>query len=268
MVFQRKTVAIPVILEGLGLHSGDPVKVTIHPGDQGIAFHCGGTRVAALPENVTETTRCTKLGDISTIEHLMSAFCGLEITDAEVELTTPELPALDGSAKPYALALADAGFADLGTQELNDPFSRVFVQEEATKIAIGHGSGHWRYVFDAGTRFPGLQAYEAPRITEGYSGKIAPARTFGFLDEIPVLLDMGLAKGLNLETALVLGDEGYQNAALFDDEPARHKLLDLMGDLYLSGVPARFLNVVAERSGHRMNVRAAGLLRDAVFGGT
>ena len=94
--YTRKTLQSDVVMEGLGLHSGIPVKVHIYPGDQGIAFRRGDERVLAKPENVTDTTRCTTLGPVSTIEHLMSAFAGLEITDAEVEVDAPELPGLDG----------------------------------------------------------------------------------------------------------------------------------------------------------------------------
>jgi UDP-3-O-acyl-N-acetylglucosamine deacetylase len=85
-------------------------------------------------------------------------------------------------------------------------------------------------------------------------------------EEVPAVLAAGLAKGLDIEKALILGIEGYKNDARFPDEPARHKLLDLAGDLYLAGVPLRFLNVAAERSGHRTNVEAAAKLYLAVRG--
>src|SRR5687768_16628114 len=101
MLQTRRTLANLARFEGLGLHSGVPVVVTVHPAEDGIAFRVGRGRWAATPENVSDTTRCTKLGEVGTIEHIMSAFCGLEITDAEVEWTAGELPALDGSAIQY-----------------------------------------------------------------------------------------------------------------------------------------------------------------------
>jgi UDP-3-O-acyl-N-acetylglucosamine deacetylase len=104
-------------------------------------------------------------------------------------------------------------------------------------------------------------------IVNSFEAEVAPARTFGFERELPQIEAAGLAKGLDRSSALLIGESGYANEARFDDEPARHKLLDAMGDLYLSGVPVRFLNVVAERTGHRMNVLAASKLKEAVLGG-
>src|SRR5437868_1120495 len=109
MIVQQSTVRSDVVFEGLGLHGGQPVRVVVHPGEGGIWFRSGPERVAALPQNVSDTTRCTRLGPVSTIEHLMSAFAGLEITDAEVEVEGGELPAMDGSAAPFARRLLESG---------------------------------------------------------------------------------------------------------------------------------------------------------------
>lgn len=265
MTYARKTLAAPVHFEGLGLHTGVPVKVTVHPGESGIAFRLGGTRTAAHPENVTDTTRSTRLGEVGTVEHLMSAFAGLEITDAEVELDAPELPGMDGSSTGYVQSLLAAGFQALGEGEVPPLFSRVFLQEDdGTKVAIAKGTGHWRYVFTTADRWPGEQPFEAEDIVGIYPEAIAPARTFAFAEEIPTIIQMGLGKGLDETSALILGIEGYKNDCRFEDEPARHKLLDLMGDIYLAGVPIRALSVVAERSGHRANVHAAKMLAEAV----
>lgn len=263
MNFKRYTLTESVTFEGLGLHSGVPVRVVVHPGEKGIAFRLGSTRLSATPELVKDTTRCTKLGEISTIEHLMSALAGLQITDAEIELSANELPSLDGSAKPYVESMSSKT-TEIGDAELPDLFERVFIQEGDVKIAISNGNGQWRYTFDTGERWPGAQVYETFDVIKDYPEQIAPSRTFGFQEEIPLLVEAGLARGLNLETALVLGQTEYANFALFEDEPARHKLLDLIGDLYLAGVPISCLNVVAERSGHKANVKAANLLRKAV----
>lgn len=264
MTIERQTLGTEASFEGRGLHSGDPVKVTVHPGETGIWFRSPSGRWEATPANVTDTSRCTRLGEVSTIEHLMSALSGLEITDAEVELTAGELPAMDGAAADYCRGLAAAGVSKLGEVERRDPFTRVFVQDHDAKIAIALGSGHWIYTFDTGARWPGIQVCEMLHLPEGYVEEIAPCRTFGFEEEVPHLHAMGLARGLDLSTALVLGREGYVNDAKFANEPARHKMLDLIGDLYLSGVPMRFLSVSAERAGHSLNVQAAAKLRLAV----
>jgi UDP-3-O-acyl-N-acetylglucosamine deacetylase len=265
MIVNRRTLAQTVTLEGLGLHTGVPVVVKIHPGQHGIGFLHGGERVEAHPANVTDTTRSTKLGSVGTIEHLMSAFAGLEITDAEVELDAPELPGLDGSARLYVEALRHAGMEDLPDREIPDLFTRVFLQlEDGVKVAIGKGTGHWRYEYRTGDRWPREQIYESEDIVAAYPGEVAPARTFAFAEEVPHLIQMGMGKGLDDSSALILGIEGYKNEPRFSDEPARHKLLDLVGDLYLAGVPLRGLNVVAERSGHRTHVKAAALLCEAL----
>lgn len=216
----------------------------------------------AIPENVADTTRCTRLGSISTIEHMMSALAGLEITDAEIEVSAPELPAMDGSAKPFFDGLSSAGVETLGTSESGDLFSRVYVQDGEAKLAISAGQGHWRYEFHTGEKWPGVQVFETEDVRGVYGSKLSEARTFGFQEELPALLAAGLAKGLDTESALIIGEKGYLNGERFDDEPVRHKLLDAIGDIYLAGVPIRFLNVVAIRTGHTATVQAAKLLRE------
>ena len=262
--YKRKTLQNDIVIEGLGLHSGVPVRVQIHPGENGIAFRYGSDRVLARPENVTDTTRCTTLGPVGTIEHMMSALAGLEVTDAEIEVDAPEMPGLDGSALPYVSALIETGLVEIGTREIPEMYGRVFLQEDQIKVAISKGTGHWRYVYAFNDRWPGEQTFETLDTAGAYVDQIAPARTFVLAEEIPMIIQMGLGKGLDENTALILGIEGYKNEARFDDEPARHKLLDLIGDLYLSGVPIRHINVVGERSGHRTNVKVAGLLAQAV----
>lgn len=264
MTFERKTVKTPVAIQGKGLHGGQDVRVVVHPSNEGLAFRAGPSRWDAVAENVTDTTRCTRLGEVSTIEHLMSALAGLEVSDAEIEVEGGELPALDGSAIEFVNALAEVGFESLGESEVKTPFKRVFHQESDIKIAIGRGEGHWKYTYDLGERWPGEQTSEVEHVQARYAQEIAPARTFALAEEIPMIVQMGLAKGLDQDKALILGIEGYKNDARFPDEPARHKLLDLIGDLYLAGIPIRLLNVAAERSGHASNVRAALAVRQSL----
>ena len=264
MSFDRKTLRDTVTFEGVGLHTGTPVRLLVHPGESGIYFRIGSERIEARPQNVTDTTRCTKLGSIGTVEHLMSAFCGLEITDAEVELDAPEMPGMDGSAKPFLDGLSAVGFGSLGAWEPPSPFTRVFLQEGDLKIAVGKGQGAWRYVFNTGNRWPGEQVAESEDVVADYAERIAPSRTIAFAEEIPMIIQAGLGKGLDESSVLVLGLEGYKNEPRSPDEPVQHKLLDIMGDLYLAGVPARALSVVAERSGHRANVKAAAKLLESL----
>ncbi|MCX7800627.1 MAG: UDP-3-O-acyl-N-acetylglucosamine deacetylase [Fimbriimonadales bacterium] len=260
----RRTVARPVRFQGSGLHSGVPVTVVVHPGSEGLAFRLGERRWSVSPEAVEETARCTRLGGVSTVEHLMAALAALEITDAEIEADATELPALDGCALQYWTELSDAGRETIGELSVRGPFARVFASEGPAKVAIAEGTGRWRYTFQSEADFPGLQEVEFLRIAEAFGTEIAPARTFGFERELPRLRELGLARGLDLDKALLLGESGYVNEPRFPDEPARHKLLDLIGDLYLAGVPPMLLDVAAERSGHRLHVEAARRLARAV----
>jgi UDP-3-O-acyl-N-acetylglucosamine deacetylase len=264
MTFERRTVRTEVALEGKGLHSGAAVNVRLIPGDSGIRFHFGGKSWDASPENIRETNRSTALGEVGTVEHAMAALAGCGITDLDIEVSSPELPALDGSALPYVGALRQAGFVSLGQAELPTLFTRVYLHEGDAKLAISAGEGHWRYEFSSAEHWPHFQAFESKLVHEEFEREIAPARTFGFEHELPMIEKAGLAKGLDRTSALVIGSDGYANEARFEDEPARHKLLDAIGDLYLAGMPIKFLNVVAERTGHRMNVLAAKRLRDAL----
>lgn len=264
MTFERNTLASDALFEGFGLHSGAAARVEIRPGAEGFGFTYQGQRIAATPENVTDTTRCTRLGAISTIEHLMSAFAAMGVTDAEVELNAPELPALDGASEIYCRTIQQVGLHRLGDSVVSGPFARVFEKGPSSVVAIAKGSGHWRYVFDTGERWPGIQDFEIVLTPDSYVNEIASSRTFAFEEELERVRVAGLGQGLDETTALVLGDKSYVNPAKQPDEPARHKMLDLIGDLYLSGVPPFLLDVVAERSGHTANVRAAAKLLEAV----
>lgn len=263
MIVNRRTVRETTVFDGIGLHTGVPVTVRVQPGDKGLWLRLGSERVEAIPSNVTDTTRSTKVGPVGTVEHLMSALAAVGVTDAEIEFTAPEAPGLDGSSEPFWKVLAATGTTDLGTRELRDLFSRVFLQEDAIKIAVGKGNGHWRFEFECDNRWPNAQHFEMQNLPDGYGAAIAPARTFAFQEEVPHIIAAGLARGLDGDSALILGPDSYQNEPRFEDEPVRHKLLDLIGDLYLAGVPVDALNVVGTRSGHRSNVKVAAMLYQA-----
>ena len=264
MIFTRRTLSHPICFSGVGLHTGVPVQLSVHPGENGIAFRYGSTRTEAIPQNVTDTRRSTKLGEVGTIEHLMSALAGLEITDAEIELTAPEVPGMDGSAMMFCEGMISAGVSEIGEKELPSLYSRIFLQELPLKIAVGKGTGHWRYEYETGDRWPGSMHYESLSVIENYQTEVAPARTFVLTEELPMVEQYGLGKGLTKESVAILGSEGYENETRFPDEPARHKLLDMLGDLYLSGIPARFLNVVGTRNGHEANIKMAAMMHQAI----
>jgi UDP-3-O-[3-hydroxymyristoyl] N-acetylglucosamine deacetylase len=253
MMHRRRTLLEPATLTGLGLHSGQPVKVVIHPADSGIAFRCNGCRITATPSSVTGTRWHTTLGDVGTVEHLMSAFAGLGITDAEVELSYPELPALDGSAAEYVAVLRTQ---PLDEAEVLLPRNEVAVETPGGSISVRAGSGIWTYTFGYGS---GTQTFTC-RLPCDYRTEVAPARTIAIADQLPDMVAQGLGQGLAMSSVVLLGPSGYSNAPRFPDEPARHKLLDLVGDLYLTGLPPGLLDVTASFSGHTTNIRMAALL--------
>lgn len=254
--FARKTVGSTLQIEGHGLHSGSPVTVRIEPSRNGLKLHCGENSVAVCPENVTDTSRCTRLGHVSTVEHCLAALGSYGVTDADIILTEPEFPAMSGGSDEYVAAIEQAGLTTIGSASLS-LFERVFYKDGDVTVAIGKGEGHWRYEFISGDRWPGFQSFECSLAASVFRDEIAAARTFAFEEEVDGLLAMGLAKGLDLSTALILGKDGYSNQANWPDEPARHKMLDLIGDLFLCRIPPNLLNVVGHKSGHRTNVEAA-----------
>ena len=262
--FLRKTLTQEAVFEGRGLHSGLPVRAFVHPSEKGLWFRRGGSRWAATPENVTDTSRCTRLGEVSTVEHLMAAFAGLGVTDAEVEVDGEEMPAMDGAAREYCDHILQTGLTTIGDREVHGPFARVYHVEGDVKIAVSAGDGLWRYEYELGERWPGSQPFEFSFARSSFVDEVSRARTFALAEEMEMVRAAGLGKGLDETTAFVIGKAGYENKVLFEDEPARHKLLDLIGDVYLAGVPPSLLRVVAQRSGHRTNVAAAVKLREHV----
>lgn len=253
----RRTISEMCKCEGIGLHSGAPVTVLLHPSQSGLFFRSGADRWEAIPENVTNTTRQTRLGSISTIEHLMSALAGLGITDLEVEVNGPEMPAMEGCAAPW-LGLLAGKVLDIGESERRDLFSRIWEKQEGCEIALSSGNGHWKYEFVAPEgRYPGTQSFEFFFSGADYAEAVAPARTTAFDFEVEAARAAGLGRGLDESSCLVLGAEGPVNTPRFSDEPARHKLLDLMGDLWLARVPLGVMNGEASRSGHTAHVAAA-----------
>jgi UDP-3-O-acyl N-acetylglucosamine deacetylase len=257
----RRTVAKPIRFHGSGLHSGQEVEVTLEPGSKGIVFAREGAEVPAVPSAVKDTSRCTALENVSTVEHLMAALAAAEVTDVQVNVKGQELPGLDGSAVKFLDALLEVGFEALPDGSVSG-LSDLKLNQEG--IAIEPGSGQYRYIFDAGNRWPGRSEFSFNWSTEGFWHDVAPARTFAFEHELEAIRKAGLGQGLDESSALVLGEHGYVNEARFDDEHVRHKLLDLIGDLYLTGIPLKYLNVRAEKTGHRANVAAARAMVETV----
>lgn len=257
----RRTIKSEIKMIGRGLHSGEPVQMIIKPSDAGLVFSNGTQEWLAVPENVTDTRRSTQLGSIRTVEHIMSALAGSQISDARVEVTGGELPGVDGSSAPFFEAITASGVTELGEKSFPRIFSRVFYAEGKASIGLSAGNGQWKFLYEAGPAWPRLQTFESESIWADYEKEIGPARTFALEEEVPHLAELGLGQGLDEASAVIVGQTGYANAVRFGDEPARHKLLDAIGDIALSGYPLDALNAVFVKSGHTAHVAAAAKLR-------
>lgn len=260
----RKTIREGVKVEGIGLHSGGRAKVFLHPceGGHGIVFSVhneqGSALIPALTPFVAETRRRVVLAkdgvSVQTVEHLLAACFGMGVTDLLVEVYGNELPIGDGSALIWVEAFRDAGMV-----ELNEP-APVFSVPDL--VAVGNGNGVVRvmpaehfiahFLFATEHRLVGIQEASFDEKENDFATEIAPARTFGFWEEVSQLWEQGLAKGGSLDNAIVVFPDRYSSPLRFPNELARHKLLDLMGDLMLLGFRLRG-KVVANSSGHALH---------------
>ena len=281
----EQTIRQPVGCSGIGLHSGAPVSLRILPAaaGAGVLFRrvdLEGFEVEAVGRNVAKVSYATSLMKkgvlISTTEHLLSAFIGLGVDNAIVELDNLELPILDGSAQPFVEMVLRAG---LKPQRRKRIYWRILKEVEVRDgdkfIALYPADGYSvSYAIDFPHPLIGKERFEVELMarTAGgvshldgdfYRRDIAAARTFGFLHEAQKMREMGLIRGASEENAIVLTRDGIANGPLrYDDEFVRHKVLDLIGDLALLG--HRILGrVVADRAGHAMHIALVSrLLRD------
>ncbi len=265
----QQTIRKPVTLSGPGLFHGKPAKLTFKPAgvNHGVCFvrtDLNNIEVPALVTHVVRRPRRTTLrtGEavIETCEHCLSAVAGMHIDNLLIELDAPEVPALDGSAKPFFDALADAGIekADQPRHCLVIKHPVVVQQDDAMVAAMPCDTDEqtqFLYELDYGPDNPlGRQTQQFNFLNGNYAHEIAPARTYILEHEARALRAAGLGKHLSEDDVLVIGDDGPMgtNEMRFDNEPARHKLLDLIGDLFLLGCPIKG-RIIAHKSGHAMN---------------
>jgi UDP-3-O-[3-hydroxymyristoyl] N-acetylglucosamine deacetylase len=260
---RQRTLARSVVAAGQGLHSGLKTGVILHPAPAGFGIVFSSvadeTAIAARLENVTDTGYNTTLTaggrSVRTVEHLMSALHGMGISNLLIK-TDDEVPALDGSAIEFCRQISEAGIEE--QQAAVEPVKvrrPIAVGSNGESIRV-EPAGH--LIIDYTLEYPqpiGRQSVhfelDSP---EAYMREIAPARTFGFVHEFHKLAEMGLASGGRLDNLILIDDEKVVNTTLrFADEFARHKVLDLIGDLYLLGRPI-LGRVVAHKTGHSDNL--------------
>lgn len=251
----QKTIAGPFSLSGLGLHSGEKTSLLFKPAEvnAGIVFYKAGLKIPATVSQVIDTSRGTSLNGVAVVEHLLSALSGLGIDNLEIHLTGNELPALDGSALPYIKAFENAGIMDQASPK------KLLVLSSPLKVISGNSSLEatpyrgFRVNFMVDFQGVGAQTFSFDFASQNYRQEIAPARTFGYLEEYEALKAQGLARGASIENALILGKSGFVTQPRFSDEVVRHKILDLIGDLSLLGQPLQ-AEITGVKSGHQLNI--------------
>jgi UDP-3-O-[3-hydroxymyristoyl] N-acetylglucosamine deacetylase len=269
----EQTIRSEVEFHGVGLHSGAEVSMRLvpAPAGSGIVFRrtdLDDFEIPANGRNVAKVSYATSLmrGSvlISTTEHLLSALIGFGVDNVIVEVDNLEVPILDGSALPYVEAFQSVGLKQQRRRrEVLRILKDIEVRDGSKFIGVYPGTG---YSIDYTIDFPqpiGSSRFQGDLETGDYARLIAPARTFGFREDEPMLRNMGLIRGASDESVIVLTKTGVQNGPLrFPDEFVRHKVLDLIGDLALAGrrIQGR---VVAQRAGHAMHAALVQrLMRD------
>jgi UDP-3-O-[3-hydroxymyristoyl] N-acetylglucosamine deacetylase len=266
----QRTLKNSVTISGTGLHSGDKAVVTIHPAtvNAGIVFGGNGSEVRGLVSNVVDTSRGTTLGSngtrVRTVEHLLAALRGTGVDNAFVEVQGPEMPALDGSALGFVEAIGS-----VGTIEQPEPKTVMTLSEP---IWVRANGSYILAVPSSRLRITYIMRYEHPLIgsqsvrfvlqEKQFAKNIAPARTFVLYEELAGLKSQQLARGGSIQNAIVVWRDRVSSDLRFRDEFARHKVLDLVGDMTLLGEELR-ADIVAVKSGHALNVEFVRQVREA-----
>ncbi|MEM1287804.1 MAG: UDP-3-O-acyl-N-acetylglucosamine deacetylase [Pseudomonadota bacterium] len=265
----QSTVADSISISGIGVHSGLPATVTIHPGDEDTGIVFLRTDLGALEREIkavwsaiSTTSLCTVLGDpkdcfVSTVEHLLSALSGLGIDNALIEIDGPEVPIMDGSAAPFIDAIDGVGLIQQRRRKkalkVLKPV-RVEIDGAFGELSPAASGCEFDVSLDYDDPSIGQQRYACVLSEETFRLEVSRARTFGFLKDVETLWAANFAKGSSLENAVVIGDEGVINpeGLRFENEFVRHKLLDAVGDLSLAGMPLQG-RYRSHKGGHRLN---------------
>jgi len=270
---EQRTLRRSVSCAGIGLHSGTKVTLSLKPApaDFGIRFRradLGGQEVPATVSHVGAIHYATGLAResarVNTVEHLLAALMSLGIDNVLVELNSPEVPIMDGSAAPFVYLIQEAGVKRLSSPRRYLKVLKPLSLSHGEKRIALYPSDHFKVTYSIAFDHPLLRHQSRTlRITEEtFVDDVAPARTFGFLKEVEMLRRSGLALGGSLENAVVIGDTAVLNNTLrFEDEFVRHKILDVIGDMALLGRPI-IGHLVAHRGGHALHTEfAAAVLR-------
>ena len=277
----QRTLRAPVEYRGVGLHSGKEIKVAVRPAEagNGVSFIRvdieGQPEVRAQGSNLKARQRRTCIQDgraeVYTCEHLLASLYALGVDNAVVEIDGEEVPGMDGAAAEFLQGLKQAGTVELkAPRPLFSVKEPIYVREGGASIVALPGSGkltveyHLDYGGKNGSSVPTRQIVGFELNSDAFEREIAPARTFVFEHEVEALRAAGLGKGANSQNTLVVGPGGPRDNTLrWEDELARHKILDLIGDIANLGVDLD-AHIIATRSGHGLNMALVQQLTEAM----
>jgi len=264
----QQTIRDVIEFSGIGLHTGCAVNMRILPSGEGTGITFVRKDIAGCPEikaessNVVATSYATSLGSkgvtVSTVEHILSAFYGLGVDNAIVELDGPEVPIMDGSAAHFVDMIESAGLSWLAAPRqyivIKKPIKVVDRDKYVLLLPAEEPELTIDYSIDFSHPFLAKQSFSKLFSREVFRQEVGSARTFGFLRDVEMLRANGLAKGGSLHNAVVIGDTDILNEGglRYPDEFVRHKVLDMMGDIALLGAPI-IGRLIAYRSGHGLN---------------
>lgn len=275
----QKTIAKEASFSGIGLHTGNLTTITFKPAppNSGITFHRidlpDKPAIKADVDNVVDVTYGTTIGingvKVHTVEHVLAAIAGLGVDNLNIEVDASETPVGDGSSVPFMNTLQKAGVVEQDAERKfiqikqpvyykNDDVTLSVLPSDELRITMTIAFDH----VAIGTQYASFVI-----TPETFAKDIAPARTFGFLRDAKMLQEQGLIKGVSLENAVAIGDESILNEDLrFPDEFVRHKILDLLGDMYLLGRPVKG-HVIGVKSGHASHVKFGQEVKKSMLNG-
>jgi UDP-3-O-[3-hydroxymyristoyl] N-acetylglucosamine deacetylase len=265
-MMRQHTIARPASLSGIGVHSGEPATITVRPSDAGtgvrfVRMDRGGAVIPAHALRVATTMLGTNMTNddgvsVATVEHFLAACAGLGIDNVVAELDAPELPILDGSSKPFVEMLESAGVVEQAAPRRPLRILKTVEVRDGVKFArLSPGKGfEFRVTIDFSSKAIGRQAIAFTMTPESFTKEVAWARTFGFAKDAGAMHGMGKGLGASMDNTIVVEGDAILNPGGLKtpDEFVRHKLLDVIGDLFLAGGPIEGL-YEGEQPGHALN---------------
>ncbi len=301
-MIKQTTIRNPITVSGVGLHTGKFVNLTFRPAEENHGYKFKRTDLDSQPvidadvDNVVDTSRGTTLSQngakVSTTEHALAALVGTQIDNVMIEIDGPEVPILDGSSKPYIDALLKAGIVEQKAERVYFELKENLTFEEPSRkvemLAVPSADYRITVMVDYNSPVLGTQHAQMHLISE-FKEEISPCRTFCFLQELEILVKHNLIKGGDLDNAIVVVDRPISQQKLdelatlfnkphveikekgilnnvqlhFQNEPARHKLLDIVGDMALIGMPVK-AHILAARPGHAANIEFARKIKQLI----